>query len=217
MAMFTIENSSAPVLNTLALEYGVFDNWFCSVPTSTDPNRAFSMSGTSNGMVTNYNGTLWSQKSYFQFLREHNVSWAAYYDEDPWAVAYFADMNKKPNSLQMYEIDQFYEDLSKPDLPQFIWLQPSITTHQASGPPNWQHPDASVAWGEVLIQKIYETLRDSQYWNSSALLITFDEHGGVEFVHYVSVNRCDVNTIKTHSFLTMFRRHKIIYLHLMES
>ena len=67
MAMFTIDNSSAPILNTLALEYAVFDNWFCSVPSSTDPNRGFAMSGTSNGMVTNYNGTLWNQKSYFEW------------------------------------------------------------------------------------------------------------------------------------------------------
>eukprot|EP01084_Bolivina_argentea_P318591 552530_1 len=184
MAMFTIDNSSAPVLNTLALEYGVFDNWYCSVPSSTDPNRGFAMSGTSNGMVTNYNGTKWSQKSYFQFLREHNVSWATYYDEDVWAIGYFADMNKKPNSEQVYPIQQFYKDLNKSDLPSFIWLQPSLTTHTASGPPNWQHPDASVEWGEVLIQNIYQALRDSQYWNSSALVITYDEHGG--FFDHVS-------------------------------
>ena len=178
MAMFTIDNSSAPILNTLALEYGVFDRWFCSVPSSTDPNRGFAMSGTSNGMVTNWNGTLWSQQSYFDFLTKHDVSWATYYDQDPWAVAYFADMQYPPNSYRIFEIDQFYKDLKGDDLSSFIWLQPSLATHTESGPPNWQHPDASVAWGEVLIQNIYESLRDSKYWNESALLITFDEHGG---------------------------------------
>ena len=60
----------------------------------------------------------------------------------------------------------------------FVWLQPSLTTHKISGPPNWLHPDASVKIGEVLIQKIYEAIRDSMYWNESALLITMDEHGG---------------------------------------
>ena len=58
MSMFTINSSSASVLNKLALEYAVFDEWFCSVPSSTDPNRGFAMSGTSNGMIVNYNGTL---------------------------------------------------------------------------------------------------------------------------------------------------------------
>jgi phospholipase C len=56
--MFDI--NSAPIINNLALEYAVFDRWFASIPGPTDPNRAFAMSGTSFGMVDNFNGTLWS-------------------------------------------------------------------------------------------------------------------------------------------------------------
>jgi phospholipase C len=33
------DSTSAPVINTLASEFAVFDRWFCSIPTSTDPNR----------------------------------------------------------------------------------------------------------------------------------------------------------------------------------
>lgn len=46
------------------------------------------------------------------------------------------------------------------------------------GPPNWQHPDASVKLGEELIASVYQALKESKYWNESALLITMDEHGG---------------------------------------
>jgi phospholipase C len=42
-----------PVLNQLARHYAVCDDWFASVPSQTNPNRAFLMSGTSNGMVNN--------------------------------------------------------------------------------------------------------------------------------------------------------------------
>jgi phospholipase C len=31
--------TTAPVINTLAQEFAVFDRWFCSIPSSTDPNR----------------------------------------------------------------------------------------------------------------------------------------------------------------------------------
>lgn len=41
MSMFT--NASAPVLNTLAIDYALFDDWFCSVPGPTDPNRYVSV------------------------------------------------------------------------------------------------------------------------------------------------------------------------------
>lgn len=42
-----------PVLNQLAKHYAVSDAWFASVPSQTNPNRAFLICGTSNGMVNN--------------------------------------------------------------------------------------------------------------------------------------------------------------------
>lgn len=42
-----------PVLSGLARHYAVSDAWYCSVPSQTNTNRAFSMAGTSRGMVRN--------------------------------------------------------------------------------------------------------------------------------------------------------------------
>jgi phospholipase C len=42
-----------PVLSGLARHYAVSDLWFCSVPSQTNTNRAFSTGGTARGMVTN--------------------------------------------------------------------------------------------------------------------------------------------------------------------
>jgi len=42
--------NSALIINTLAKEFPVFDSGFASVPTGTDPKRAFAKSGTSQGM-----------------------------------------------------------------------------------------------------------------------------------------------------------------------
>ena len=50
---------SANIINSLAEEFAVLDRSFASIPTSTDPNRAMAMSGTSDGVVTNFNGTKW--------------------------------------------------------------------------------------------------------------------------------------------------------------
>ena len=43
-----------PVLNTLAYDYGVSDEWFCSIPSQTSINRAFSICGNSVGYTTHY-------------------------------------------------------------------------------------------------------------------------------------------------------------------
>ena len=42
-----------PVLNQLAAQYAVCDGWFASVPSQTNPNRAFVLTGTSHGLVNN--------------------------------------------------------------------------------------------------------------------------------------------------------------------
>eukprot|EP00756_Hemistasia_phaeocysticola_P052065 Hpha_TRINITY_DN2725_c0_g1::TRINITY_DN2725_c0_g1_i1::g.110494::m.110494/K01114/plc; phospholipase C len=173
--MFTPE--TAPIMNAMAMEFTVFDRWFPSIPGPTDPNRAYAMSGTSDGQTTNFNHTLWGQQSYFDFLRVHNKTWRAYYQDDPWAVMYFNDTVNNPlNHANVHQMDQFFKDAKSGDLPQFTWLQPRMNSHKS--PPDWQHPDASVMEGERLYKSVYEALRASPVWNETAFLITYDEHGG---------------------------------------
>lgn len=45
--------SQLPVLNGLAAHYAVCDMWFSSVPSQTNPNRAFALCGTSLGLTDN--------------------------------------------------------------------------------------------------------------------------------------------------------------------
>jgi phospholipase C len=62
----------------LAQEFVLFDRWFGSVPGPTNPNRAFATSGTSAGHGYNDDDFLTSaftQKSIFQQLSEHGISW----------------------------------------------------------------------------------------------------------------------------------------------
>ena len=132
------------------------------------------MSGTSNGIIDDFNGTLWTQESYFNYLRRNNRTFAGYYQEDPWALFYFHDTNIPPNVNYMHEMDPyFFEDVYAGRLPHFTWLQPQMNAHKS--PPNWQHPDASVIEGERLIKRIYEALRRGPQWNNTLFLITYGE------------------------------------------
>ena len=178
IAMFTKE--SAPIINTLAAEYAVFDKWFCSLPGPTDPNRQFAMSGTSRGITTNFNGTLYEQQSYIDYLRQHGYSSGGYYQHDLWQLGAYQDLVHNPlNAKNIKELDKhFYDDLKNGKLPTFTWLQPSMSTPVGSTGPTWQHPDASVTEGERFIKKIYESIRASPKWEETLFIITYDEHGG---------------------------------------
>jgi len=175
--MFDI--TTAPIINTLGKEFAIFDHWHCSIPGPTDPNRAFAMSGTSRGILTNFNGTLWDQQSYFDYLRQNDRTFAGYYQTDLWALFYFQDTNKPENSQFMYDLDDhFFDDVAAGTLPQFTWLQPQTSSYGPFSPSSWQHPDASVMEGEKLIKKIYEAVRAGPKWEETLFIITYDEHGG---------------------------------------
>lgn len=172
--------ATAPIINSLALEYAVFDRWFCSIPTSTDPNRQFAMSGTSQGIITNFNGTLYPQQSYFDYLRQNGRSFAGYFQDDLWALGYFRDMVRKENAQFIHELEpHFFNDVASGELADFIWLQPRMSTTKQGEIPTWQHPDASVVEGERLIKQVYEALRAGPKWEKTLFLITYDEHGGI--------------------------------------
>jgi len=43
---------------------------------------------------------------------------------------------------------------------------------------NDQHPSHEISQGEMFIKELYEAVRASPLWNKTALVITYDEHGG---------------------------------------
>jgi phospholipase C len=173
------DSTTAPVINALANEFAVFDSWFCSIPTSTDPNRAFALSGTSTGVITNFNGTLWQQQSYLDYLYQHNRTVGGYFQSDLWVFGYFQDMRKPEIASTIKELDEYlYKDLAAGNMPDFTWLQPRASTISDEKLPTWQHPDAAVSEGERLIKSVYEAIRASPIWNETLFLITYDEHGG---------------------------------------
>lgn len=53
MVMQTYTPTQLPILNQLAEHYAVCDDWFSSVPSQTNTNRAFGLTGTSHGLVNN--------------------------------------------------------------------------------------------------------------------------------------------------------------------
>jgi phospholipase C len=71
-----------------------------------------------------------------------------------------------------------YGRIANGTLPRFSMIEPRMAS-SSFGPSNSQHPDFSVVAGEELLADIYEALRNSSYWQTSMLLITWDEHGGL--------------------------------------
>ena len=170
--------SSLPVLSTLATEFALFDAWHVSVPTCTNPNREFMMSGQSYGYTVNtFPDAGFPQETHFAQLEKHGLTWKIHYMDDPWMAPTFAELRTPERLARVQEMSFFFDDLKSNSLSNYTLLQPRMATSK-NGTSNWQHPDNSVAAGEQLISDVYTALRASPYWENTALIITYDEHGG---------------------------------------
>jgi phospholipase C len=171
--------SRVPILSALAKEFVVFDHWFCPVPGETWPNRNFAVAATSDGEV-NIDIRLYSNPTIFEQLQDYGRSWAIYYDGFPQVLA-FPAVWKWFRRKYHRSHKRLFLDIRENRLPNFAYIEPN---HQGDDS-NSQHPSNNTSSGrdfveaENLICRIYEALLSNPVvWEKTALLITYDEHGG---------------------------------------
>ena len=170
MGCFTPE--ALPVLSALAKGYAVCDYWFCSTPTETLPNRAFTCAGTSQGHMDDSTKT-YTCPSIFGSLTKAGVSWKAYgYNSDPLLRYDFPDTSSAP-AANYGQFKDFQASAAAGTLPAYTFLEPDF-----SSTGNSQHPNYDVALGEQLIHDVYEALRTGPGWPQTLFILTYDEHGG---------------------------------------
>lgn len=72
-----------PIITTLANEFALFDNYFCSYPGCTNPNRMFVHMGTCDGCVGNEQTKGQITNTTIQEVLENNgLTWKYYYEDD---------------------------------------------------------------------------------------------------------------------------------------
>ena len=170
MGCFTAD--TLPVLSALARGYAVCDQWFCSVPTETLPNRAFACAATSQGHMDDKTHTF-TAPTIFGLLDAAGLGWAVYgYDSEPLTKNTFTQISGAATS-HFGLFAGFQAAAGGGNLPAYTFLEPSWGT---AG--NSQHPNYNVAAGERLIHDVYEALRGGPGWPRTLLVITYDEHGG---------------------------------------
>lgn len=174
-----------PVLSTLAREYAVSDRWFSSAPTETAPNRGFLMAATSLGKMVDATPWCWDATTILERLEDAGVSWKVYGDPgEPLLIdsfAYTRALAQDPAQRKKHfgGFKDFKDDAAAGRLPHFAHLEPNWSSSDNNHEGGDQHPAANVALGERWLKEIYAAMHDSPNWNSTLLIITYDEHGGL--------------------------------------
>lgn len=139
--METYTDKELTVFNNLARHYAISDYWFSSVPTQTNPNRAFAFCGTSEGEIVNgplgknifFSDTIWNR------LDEHSpdTTWTIFWQSGllpgiyetpysgPMQFTRLADIRNHVDHFQ--KLDKFHELAAAGQLPDISFIEPQWT------------------------------------------------------------------------------------------
>jgi len=175
--MGSFDKSVLPFYYGLANQFSIADHYFASALTQTFPNRMYLLAGTSFGHIRNDlppSGG-WKQKSVFNLLdaAKPKVTWKIYLASFEVEELFSYVVQHKSHISTM---TQYYADAKAGKLPQvsFVESSPLGKVNVESD----EHPPANVQVGEKFTHDVIKALTTSPNWSSSALFLTYDEHGG---------------------------------------
>jgi phospholipase C len=186
LVMACFQPDQLPVLTTLATEFALFNFWYSSLPGPTWPNRFFIHAATSGGLTDSPStsqivaGFSFQNGTIYERLKDAGKDWCIYHDGLPQTAGISSLRDEYIDLLteRFQAMDDFFDDVSKGALVDYNFIEPRYDTGNNYLDGNSMHPLNDIRKGEVLVKRVYEALRNSQYWSDTMLVITFDEHGG---------------------------------------
>ena len=116
------------------------------------------------------------QRTLFDYMEQRHLDWKVYASGTPgFAItvgawfAYRADHQRT--------IDDYFADAAAGKLPDVAFVDPHLGAEAYDQ--DDEHPPATPQGGQKFVAKVIDALTKSPEWSSSALFITYDEHGGL--------------------------------------
>ena len=173
------DQTDLPYYYGLDKTFATSDRYFQSVLSQTFPNRFYLLAGTSFGHIRNdfpENDPVndFRQRTIFENLDAAGVSWKIYYAQVPFAFEF--SYVRDHAAGHVFPISQYFADAAAGNLPQVSYVDPIFVG--PSNVENDEHPPSNIQVGQNFASNVINTLMQSPNWSSSALFLTYDEHGG---------------------------------------
>ena len=191
------EDGKLKVLHALAKNFIVCDNWHCDMPGHTLPNRTFIHCGTTGSVQIddtdqgqNNSRTIFQVIDRFCALRHipPRQGWKMYtpasnnggLGQTDLRFLNFDIQNSAKDHKQVAPITEFADDCKGGTLPLYSFIMCWLPGGTYD---DWEdtsmHPNSLIQPGENLLAAIYNTLRATDCWQDTLLIVTFDENGGI--------------------------------------
>jgi phospholipase C len=168
------DDRDLPVTYALASHFPISERYFCSLLGQTDPNRRFMFCATADGETNDVpagitmhvpSGTI------FDTLDAARISWHVYYDNVPSPLLVENFRDNAHQVARCVKNPQFFTDAAAGRLPRVSFVEPNFNVQSEENPQD-------VAFGESFLWRVASALMHGPRWRSTALFVTYDEHGG---------------------------------------
>jgi len=188
------EAEDLPVAYWIADKFAIADHYHASVPGPTWPNRFYMYAATSFGKTSNDFVTD-PQNNIFDELEKRQISWTIYNYGRPGLgilieryTYYCCGDGQLSGALNhVKDISELWTDAANGTLPQVVFVDPNIGREGVGQ--NDEHPPAVMQVGQKLMGRVVDAVVKSPNWKSTAMFITYDEHGGL-YDHVVPPKAC---------------------------
>jgi phospholipase C len=170
------DQTDLPFYYALYNTFATNDHYFQSVLSQTFPNRLYLYAGTSFGVIRN-DSFLSTHKSVFELFDKSFVSWRIYSDQYPLSFGSLLFQYVADHAAQhVFPMSQYYSDAASGKLPNVSFVDPRfLDTPRVESD---EHPPSNVQVGQRFVANVINGLMASPNWSTSALFLTYDEHGG---------------------------------------
>ena len=180
------DQSDLPYYYDLATFFATSDRWFSPVLTATYPNRMYLFAASSFGHEypdEDPTHPQYSAETIFRAMNQANVSWSYYY-QDGMFLPNFQDWNDPVVQGKTFHLNYLMNTLAgtcsggpcDPDktLPQVIFIEAAAGKSALD-----EHPGNNIQKGAAYVQSIINALMNSDAWQDSVFILTYDEGGGL--------------------------------------
>ena len=154
-----------------AQQYVLCDRFFTSVMSESLPNHLHLVAGTAGGIIDDKVPATLNFPPIFEQLDQHGISWKVYSSSTTWLKNFAYVQNSPTAKAKFASAGAFTTDVQKGNLSQVSWI-----IGAAGGS---EHPPENVQTGENYVaNSIVNNLGTSEYWDSIAMFLTWDDFGG---------------------------------------
>ena len=152
-----------------ARNFTTCDMYFPSILGPTFPNRIFQLCGQTDRLDDSV--SLCSFRTIFDHCGAAGVSARYYYSNVPFLALFPIDALLFGHSLAT-----FLSDCAHGNLPAVSFVDPSFTLLLNTG--NDNHPESDIRNGDAFLAQVYDAVTTGPEWNSTVLVVNYDEWGG---------------------------------------